>query len=311
MVVLSNSLFKMGDFNPITPTPSPTNTQTPTITPTPTLTPTETPTNTPTHTQTPTLTPTPTTVAVAPNPSDTNLEVWYDSTNSANFNPVNPLNDDFITSWKNSGTAVTHDANAAGSSAVKPRYRTSIQNSLPSLYFDGTNDLFTINPWTAFQSIQNYTYFIVLKTNQTALDQCVTVMKTNAAEVKGLYLANLSSAWTIGGAGGIATSPSTVDTNFHVFTTYFDGTISDPDISLQNASRLKMRIDGVNQNLTFSSNVDSITNPSTTSLFIGTDSSNNNDFDGYIGEIIIYKRTLNSSEIQSMETYLKNKWGTP
>jgi len=308
------------------PTPTPTATSTPSPTPTatpldPTATPTPTPTATPTPSPTPTATssptptptvtptPTPTPDPGQPIPSDPNLEVWYNATNSTNFNPSSPSDGTYLTSWTNSGTVSTHDANASGNTGVKPRYQTAIQNGLPAIYFDGNNDLFTINPWTVFQNIQNYTYFIVLKTNQPAVNQYVSVMKNNTTEVKDLYLANQSSQWNIGAAGGIATSPSVVDTNFHIFSIAYDGTQTNGNVALQNAARLKMRIDSIDQSLTFSSNVNSTTDGTTTYWYLGTDIDANNDFDGYVGEIIVYVRTLTSVEIQDTENYLKAKWG--
>ena len=239
------------------------------------------------------------------------MDTWYDATTSANFGPTNPTNGTYLTSWVDKATVASHDANASGNTGVKPRYQTNIQNGLPAVYFDGVNDLFTVNPLTTIQSLSGYTYFIVLKTNQTAVNQFVSVMKSNSAEIKELFLANQSSKWNIGAAGGLASSPATVDTNFHVFTTVFDGTQTNANQALQNAARLKMNIDTVAQTLTFTANVGSTSNANTTYLYLGTDTSSNNDFDGYIGELLIYNRTLSASEISQTETYLKNKWATP
>ena len=304
----------------VTPSVTPSITATPSVTPsisvsrTPSVTPSVTPSISlsATPTPTPTLTPTPTPSLAAPvNPADPTLQIWLNATNSTNFNPTSPTNETYLGSWQDSGTTSPHDANASGNTGVKPRYRTNIQNGLPAVYFDGANDLFTVNPWTAFQGISGYTYFIVLKTNAVATDQVVTVMKSSSTEIKGLYLANLSSAWNIGAAGGLASAAATVDTNFHVFATVYDGTQTDGNVSLQNAARLQFRIDGSAKTLTFTANVNSLTNATTTYLYYGTDTAGNFDFDGYIAEVIMYNRTLTLSEIQSVESYLKTKWGTP
>lgn len=294
---------------PLPPTDTPTPTPVPTDTPTPTPTATNTPTPTPTPTATNTPTPTPTPIPIDPN--DPSMNIWYDATNSANFGPTNPTNETFLTSWVDSSLAsAAHDANASGNTGVKPRYRTNIQNGLPAVYFDGNNDLFTVNPLTSFQALQNYTYFIVLKTNAPNTDQFVTVMKTSSTEVEELYLAAQASKWIIGGgSGGNATAPGAVDTNWHIMSTIYDGTQTDGSIATQNALRLKLHIDGVAQTLTFNGNVGSSTNATTTYLYIGTDTSSGHDFDGYIGEIILYTRTLSASEITAVENDLKSKWG--
>jgi hypothetical protein len=33
------------------------------------------------------------------------------------------------------------------------------------------------------------------------------------------------------------------------------------------------------------------------------------DLDGYVGELLLYTKTLNATEVQNTENYLKTKWG--
>lgn len=49
-------------------------------------------------------------------------------------------------------------------------------------------------------------------------------------------------------------------------------------------------------------------NANTTYLYLGTDTAGTNDFDGYLSEVIVYTKTLPSSEITNTEIYLKNNW---
>ena len=44
---------------------------------------------------------------------------------------------------------------------------------------------------------------------------------------------------------------------------------------------------------------------------LGDDTTGNNRMFGYISEFLIFDKALTAQEISSLETYLKNKWGTP
>jgi hypothetical protein len=291
----------------ITNTPTPSITATNTVTPTPSVTPTRTvtptpsitPTNTVTPTQTPTPTPTPTLPVAAADPQ---LTIWYDSVNSV-YNPASPTNGTYITSWGDK-SSTAHDANASGNTGVQPRYTTSIQNGKPALYFDGQNDLFTVNPFPSIQSLTGVTYILVGKTLSGSTLQTISVMKASGAgDVIDLNLGVTSGGkWNVGMANGVATSSNT-DTNFHIHTLLYDGT------QTGNSNRLIHRIDGVQQTLTFSANVSGTTNSNTAYFYLGTDTSNTNDFIGYVGEVIVYTKKLTSSELSVIESYLKNKWG--
>ncbi len=237
---------------------------------------------------------------VPPVSADPSLTIWYDAVNST-YNPTNPTNDTYITSWADK-SALAHDANTTGNDSKKPRYRTNIQNGKPSLFFDGVDDTFTINPFTSLQSLSGYTAFFVTKTNVIGSKQVISVMNTNSAEVKEVYLEiGSTGVVTIGGAAATATS-STIGTNFHIHTIIFDGS------QTGNSNRLKHNLDGVNQTLTFTGTVGTTSNANTTWIYFGTDSSIANDLNGYISEVIVYTKTLPSGDITNTESYLKNKW---
>lgn len=88
-----------------------------------------------------------------------------------------------------------------------------------------------------------------------------------------------------------------------------DGTQTDANITIQNNKRLKFRINGVEQALTFSTNVGTATSGSATGLFVGGDSQPPaNPFNGFIAEMMIWTRALTFTEILSVESYLAEKW---
>lgn len=243
-------------------------------------------------------------IQVIPVPSDPSLTIWYDVLSSQVNNTSVPVTDGtFITSWADK-SATAHDANTTGNTANKPKYQLNIQNGKAAIYFDGVNDTFTVNPITQLQSVSGYTYFVVCKTNSIAKQQTLSVMKgSGAGDIQELFLQfGSTGVVTVGAAGATATSLTT-NTNFHIHTLVFDGS------QTGNANRLKHRVDGVQQTLTFTGTVGATANAGTTYFYMGTDTANNNDFDGYVTEVIVYTKTLTQSDIIGTETYLKNIWG--
>lgn len=53
----------------------------------------------------------------------------------------------------------------------------------------------------------------------------------------------------------------------------------------------------------------SIASISDLKMYIGKLNGFSNNFQGYIGEVIVYKKALTSSETADIRSYLKNKWG--
>lgn len=81
---------------------------------------------------------------------------------------------DPVTTWEDQSTGGTHDF-TQGTAANKPLYKTNRINSLPTVLFDGTNDVLTVAAGTAHMRVDS-TLFVVLRltgpfstTNQSAL----------------------------------------------------------------------------------------------------------------------------------------------
>ncbi len=279
----------------ITPTPTPTTTPTPTVTETPTIT------NTPTVTPTPTLTftSTPTTTISQPVAADPTLEIWYDFSDSATISLGSGTD---ITSVNDKSTGTVKPANSTG--GKRPKQTVAYQNNLNVAYFDGDNDLFTVNPITNFQSISGNTMIVVGKFNNPSATNTMTQLGTTNSERNGLWLSINGGKYKIGMGQGLATTNyETVDTNFHIYTCVFDGTQTGDN------NRVKFRIDGVERSLTFTQSVSATTSSDTSVFYIGETASATEDLDGYVGEVLLYTKTLNSTELLNTENYLKNKWG--
>lgn len=241
-----------------------------------------------------------------------NLEVWYDASQSlsSTFNSGIITSGTEVTSWHNAGGLTSHDWNSTGGkrpewfSNIKNGYGVVRYNNSPSGTPTGedadTNELLSINPVAYLQSLGNTTMFIVYRSLSTSSGTRI-ITTTNTSGFKfgqngTTYIGGHAAAtWTV--------DTLTVDTNFHHAGFIFDGSLTG------NANRFKARIDGADTTLTFTGTVGTATNASASNFYGGTDTDGNSNFYiGDIGELLIWTRTLNTSEILAVEDYLSNKW---
>jgi len=236
------------------------------------------------------------------------LNLWYDASESnaayiTTTGGVAPTNGQPVNSWIDKQGA-GRDANQT-TGTRQPAWIANQQNGLGTILFDGTTDVLTLNPIGSWAlALPGQTTYIVLKAN--ALTGTPRVTQTNTNGFQFFW----DSFWGIETAGGRAKSAFAGDTtNYYYMGQILDGTQTDANITVQNNKRLRMRINGAQQSLTFSTDVGATTSPSATGLFIGADSQPvSNPFSGYIGELLIWTRTLNTAEILAIETYLSDKW---
>jgi len=236
------------------------------------------------------------------------LNLWYDASvsNSAYIQTTGgaaPTNTQPVEKWIDKQGA-GRDANQT-SGTRQPTWRSNQQNGYGAILFDGSNDVLTLNPIGSWAlSLPGQTTYIVIKAN--ALTGIPRVTSTNT----GGYQFFWDTYWGVETAGGRAKSLNAGNTtNFKYMGQILDGTQTDANITIQNNKRLKFRVNGVEQSLTFSANVGTATSGSATGLFVGGDSQPpSNPFSGYIGEMMIWTRTLTFTEILSVETYLSDKW---
>lgn len=237
------------------------------------------------------------------------LNLWYDASVSTatamqTSGGVAPTNGQAVKSWIDKlGNGRNADQST---SSRQPLWRASQQNSLGTLQFDGVNDTYSLNPIPWALSLPGQTSYVVVKLN-SIVDQ-MHVCATNT----GGFTFNISGTnWAVETAGAIAASGQAANTtNYAYMGVIFDGTQTNANITLQNNARVKYRYNGVQQALTFSTNANSTTSPSANVLNVGSDDTGSNGFlNGYIGEMMIWTRTLSAAEIDQVESYLKTKWG--
>jgi len=283
----------------LTPTPTPTPTLTQTVTSTQTLTPT--PTLTSTITVTPTLTLTATQAIV---PSDPTLQIYYDASLDTNFNPT-PVSGDTFTQWYDS-SANAHNANPIGGATTRPAWWTNVQCGLSAVKFDGTSDGLSVNPLTSIASITGFTAIVLGKLVNTGTTQQFITSGIGNVSTNNSNLRLSGGTFVVGAANGLAQTSQIADLNPHMWTMVFDGTQS------TNADKLKFYIDGVQESLTFLSNVGTSTNASIDTLYIGVDRTGTSSFryyyGGFIYEVLLWNRVLTPSELSVTHNYLNNKW---
>ena len=201
-----------------------------------------------------------------------------------------------ITQWTDQSD-FSHNLNATGGN--KPKWEnTDAPNSTPGyVYYDGT-DCQTINPIADLASQDKVTMFIAFKVYGS------TGFVINGEDLEvGLFSDPTKVSATMGGTiGGSVNTPLVADT-WTVGTIVFDGT------QTGNANRLKLRLNSVDQSLTFTGTVPATTSASTNSIYVGCDSNGTNFSEQGVGAVYIFLGdTLSAVEIQNVENLLTNTW---
>lgn len=240
-----------------------------------------------------------------------NLEVWYTADTNVNVGGITSGSE--VTAWLNGGGLSSHDWNSTG--GARPEWYSNIQNGLGAVRFNSTtsgvptgedadnNERLTVNPVAYLQNLSGSTIALVFRTLSTASGTRYAC----STDTNGFQWGQNGTQWIGGHAGATYTVDTLVaDTNFHYVIMRFDGTATG------NANRFQLRVDGYATTLTFSGTVGSATNATASYFFGGCTgtgpASTSNYWVGDIGELIIWTRTLGSSEYLAVEDYLGSKW---
>jgi len=237
----------------------------------------------------------------------TTLESQFDAADGGNFVPSNPADGATFTQWTDANSG-TRNANPIGGATTRASYQSGTgdtQNSLAVVRFDG-NDGLSINPYPGLASKAGVTVFALLKMNAETVsvnNNSPRIFSTNVLNGIAFYYNSTSNLWTVAASTGVGESTITNDSSqFSVHTLIYDGAATG------NINRLKYRYNGVQDTLTFTGTVGTTTSASITTLYIGNNNGSN-FFTGDIAEFLIFTRTLTTQEIESVESYLNNKWG--
>ena len=216
-----------------------------------------------------------------------NCARWYDGADTAT---ITKDGSGYVSAWEDkSQNADT--AFQTGADSLKPMSGTSTQNGLNTLSFDGGDYLETL-----YMSLDGQTVFLVGKMLES---QTIALGARDSQETRSYFGRDIGDVGWMGVGASHTLTAGSWGTAYHLLTGYYDG------------SNVNIRFD-----ITMTASEAQVGTGANTArgYMIGALNSlgsANLPITGNVAEIIIYTRVLTLTEIATVETYLKNKWGTP
>lgn len=231
------------------------------------------------------------------------LALWLEATSEASFGGSEPEENAELVTWYDINPQSITKYNATQSAInKKPLYTTNSINNLPAITFDGSNDDMVL---TGFNAGSNTSYFFVIKP-ATAQVEAIFDSTPNAAYVF-RNLCDQPNYPTCTGDGAFS---------------WWNGANPTPQTQLGLSANLPYvvyvetklvptKVMNYYRNGTF---ISTSTNADTTATAwsnprIGSVNLTLKAYNGKIGEIIIFSRTLKDEERQAITQYLGKKWG--
>ena len=236
------------------------------------------------------------------------LTAWWETTMEGNFIDKEMVDGGAITRWNDINPQTNSKHNITQAAPAAPSYAKSAINNLPALLFNGAVNYLEF-PYDADFASNDFTFFAVMQPLAApAATNYGTILSNRDLTAKGfsLYISSglqyqtwlginnstwqgstiLSSATTIKKSELISATYNSDSGTYKLYqNTVLKGTGSYAPYAINTQRPLRI---GAGQN-------ESATPASY--------------FNGYIGEIIIFNRSLKFEERLSVETYLKKKWG--
>ena len=231
------------------------------------------------------------------------LSMWYETSLDESFDNAEESDATAITNWYDMNLQSSYKINASQTTvANKPKYSENIFNGLPGIYFDGIDDYIIVN--SAGISGKGLSIFMVaqrkaLSTFQGLLaginSSTTTDDASNAGAFQAFYDFNNGAYTTLSGGVWYSSVSQTVprDNTPYIISTFFNAT---NNIAYLNTNT------GTTVVGSASFNVDR--------LYIGCRFVNTPTFfyNGYIAELIIFNRALNTEERLAVNAYLSKKY---
>ncbi len=226
------------------------------------------------------------------------LVMWLETTSTTSFNNADSINDNTaIQNWYDINPQRIEKYNATQNTVSKqPLYLEKGLNDLPALSFDGVSMGMDFSGSSSHLNLPT-TIFVVKQ-------------PTNASPIK--YILCRRSGNNNGAVIFDNTRIAVGDSNFpsggSIDSTAVSLVKTVPHIMIATADYSSARI-RYNAWTGVASPLNGFVNDSTMPASIGyRKDTNNNFFQGVIGEIIVFNRVLNESEINDIQLYLKQKW---
>ena len=217
--------------------------------------------------------------------SSLNPIAWLSATDITNGG-TEPSDGDKISSWSDlSGVASPATESDPNN---QPLYEANVQNGLPAVRFNGL----TRSLEGTFTRVNNggLTVFLVGKMDQNNSRKCFFEFYSTTITRRGFFFNY--------GFNEASTNYHLDDTGFNVWSAYDDGSKTN---LWENGSVV----------YTNNTNWGNTSFTGSGAYVLGDDQTSGDQINGYIGEFLIFDKQLSAAEILKIETYLKNKWGTP
>lgn len=226
-------------------------------------------------------------------PVTANLELWLDANDSSTIT----LNGSTVSQWDDKSGNNYHVSQ--GTASNQPTYVTSVLNSKNIVRFDGVNDIISNASAQPVAGSASRTIFYVFSCNSTF---------NGSNQEYGLYFGLASPA----NGGVIAISQELavrVSNGYRVFNQSNDDGSHAIISAVQNGTNVS--------NYSMWKNGSALSATSTVSralnieagISVGAHPAISNWLDGDIAEVIVYSSALSTSDRESIESYLSDKWG--
>ncbi|MAX65928.1 MAG: fibronectin type III domain-containing protein [Bacteriovoracaceae bacterium] len=213
---------------------------------------------------------------------------WLSATNITNGG-TEPVNGDKISAWSDLSGVAT-DA-VESTVARQPTYETDVFNGLPAVRFNGEAQGL-LGTYTRNNNA-GLTVVLVAKMDTNNSREAFFEFYSNTNSARGFFFNY--------GFNEASTNHQLNDTSLNLWSAYDNGTHTD---LYENGQTIYT--DRPNWG-----NGKSTAFTGAGSYLLGDDQTGGDEFHGYIAEFLIFDRELTTSELSSLEEYLKNKWGTP
>jgi hypothetical protein len=213
------------------------------------------------------------------------LLLWLDASDDSTFSYSSGTS---VSQWRDKSGLNNHSSQATVGSQPS---RSTFQNSRKTITFDGTNDF--LDGTSALTLANGYTAFTIVKSSATGERDIIT--STPAAQSTDIYLYQQASSGKFGNWSNVYTSNPISLNVWYLFST-----------NVSSVGSETLYLNGSSQ----ASNSRSLTN--TRGYRVGayyTGSSSGEYWSGEIAEILIFNRSLSSTEMKQVHTYLGQKWG--
>jgi len=226
------------------------------------------------------------------------LQVWYDGSDPTTIQNAG-VDEEDIEQW-NDKSNFAHNANPVGGASAKPLYEASdLKNNNEYVKFDG-NDILSVNPFAQLDEAEGWSMFIVA--NATDISANGGLCATNTGDLKIRIDADGSTSFRSTGNNYAYFGTGTItDNTWHIWSLIYDGTAS-------GNARLIGRLDKTSATL-YSGTQPAQLSTGSDIMYLGSTNEAGYDLTGYMGEVIMFNRTLSATEYANVENYLSNKWG--